>query len=99
EDENGKGQMTISMEAFYAYAAESDILIYNSAIADAPASIEELCRDQESFSDFKAVKEGMIWYTDKSLYQYTDRTGTIIEDLGEIILDGKEETEFFHKLR
>ena len=101
EDEEGtaKSQMTISMEAFYAYAAEADILIYNSAIADAPASVEALCRDQKSFFDFKAVKEGMIWYTDKSLYQYTDRTGTIIEDLSEVIIEGKEETGFFHKLR
>ena len=99
EDGKSNGQMTISMEAFYQYALEADVLVYNSAIADAPGSVEELCQDNSSFSDFKAVKERMIWYTDKSLYQYTDRTGSIIENLHEIISKGEEDTEFFHKLR
>ncbi len=99
DEEKTGGQMTISMEAFYQYALDADVLIYNSAIADPPKSVEELCRDNTSFFDIKAVKEGMIWYTDKSLYQYTDRTGSIIESLHEIISGGEDETEFFHRLR
>ena len=93
------GQITISMEAFYDYGTDADILIYNSAIADAPDSLSELCSDNSSFRDFKAVKEGQVFYTDKSLYQYTDRTGTIIENLNEIISDNADDTEFFHRLR
>ncbi len=87
------------MEAFYEYATQADILIYNSSIADAPESVADLAGENPTFKDFKAVTEGMIWYTDKSIYQYTDRTGTIIDNLNEIIMDNKEETEFFHKLK
>ncbi len=99
DDNASNGQVTISMEAFYEYAIDADILLYNSAIADPPSSLDELCRDNLSLSDFKAVKEGMVWYTDKSLYQFADRTGTIIENLHRTILDGEENSEFFHKLQ
>ncbi len=99
DEDKSNGQITISMEAFYKYATEADILIYNSAVADSPSSLKELCDENGSFSDFRACQEGMVWYTDKSLYQYTDRTGTIIENLNEIVNENKDETEFFHILR
>ena len=51
------------------------------------------------FADFKAVKEGNVWYTDKSMYQFADETGTIIEELNRILTGKEEETSFFHKLR
>ncbi len=99
DDDNSNGQITISMEAFYQYALDADILIYNSAVADAPDSLEALCQENSSFRDFKAIGEGNVWYTDKSLYQYTDRTGSIILNLHEIISISEDETEFFHRLR
>ena len=99
DDDSSKGQITISMEAFYQYALDADILIYNSAVADAPESLQELCNENSSFKDFKAIKDGSVWYTDKSLYQYTDRTGSIIENLHEVISISEDETEFLHRLR
>ncbi|WP_051638591.1 ABC transporter substrate-binding protein [Butyrivibrio sp. NC2002] len=99
DDEKATSQVTISMEAFYNYAADADILIYNQAIEDAPASVAELVADNPVFGDFKACKEGKVWYTDKSLYQYADKIGTIISNLNEIFAEEKEETDFFHKLK
>lgn len=99
EGEDAASQMTISIEAFYSYASDADILIYNSTIDAAPGSLDELMNQDATFSDFKAFKEGNVWYTDKALYQYSDKTGTIISDLADVISVGKEETTFFHKLK
>ncbi len=97
--DDGGGQTTVSIEAFYKYARNADILIYNASVTGAPGSVEQLCSENESIGDFKAVKEGTVWYTDKSFYQYTDRTGTIIENINKIIADNADDSEFFHRLR
>ena len=98
DEENGSAQATISIEAFYEYAADADILIYNGTISEVPQSLSDLEKQDVTFSDFKAFKEGNVWYTDKSLYQFADRTGTIISNLQSVIAEKCEETEFFHKL-
>ncbi len=98
-DDDGGGQTTVSIEAFYEYARSADILIYNASVTGAPDSLERLCSENESLKDFKAVSERSVWYTDKSLYQYTDRTGTIIENLNKVIADDEDDSEFFHRLR
>ena len=47
----------------------------------------------------KAVKNGDVWYTDKSLYQFANKTGDIISDLGGVLSGKSDDTGFFHKLR
>lgn len=98
-DDGGASQMTISIEAFYEYASDADILIYNATIESVPESLEELMGSDVTFKDFKAFQEGNVWYTDKSLYQFSDKTGTIISDLAVVIAGEQEETDFFHKLK
>ena len=52
-------------------------------------------------ADFKAVKEGNTWCTSKSMFQETDKMGSIIEDMNKIITKkaGNEaELEYIHKL-
>ncbi len=99
DDEKSNSQVTISLEAFFDYAKDADILIYNSTIENPPKSQEELLRVSKTFESFKAFQNGDIWYTDKSLYQYADETGTIIDNLYKIISENEEETSFFHKLK
>lgn len=101
-DVDSKGHssyLSVSMEAFYDYAKDADILIYNSTIEDCPDSLEALKAEDAIFEDFAAVKSGNVWLTDKSLYQFTDRTGNIIRDLGGIVDGEATDTEFFHKLK
>ena len=98
DEGSSSSQLTISMEAFFDYASDADILIYNTAIEDAPDSIEKLAEMEVAFKDFKAIKQGKVWYTDKSLYQFSNKSGTIIENLHEMIGNEAENTEFFHKL-
>ena len=96
--EDMSSQTTISLEAFYDYAGDADILIYNGAIYDPPGSIQELYRMDDTFSRMSACKNGEIWYTDKSMFQFADKTGTIIQNLNRVIAKGESETEFFHRL-
>ena len=91
--------LSVSTEAFYEYARDVDILIYNAAIEDAPKDLDELKKTDVIFGDMKAVKSGDVWYTDKSLYQFANKTGDIISDLGTLLSDKSDDTEFFHKLR
>ena len=97
--DSASSQVTISTEAFYEYATDADIIIYNAAIEDAPESLEALKELDTIFEDFKAVKEGNVYCTDKSLYQFAQKNGTIIDNLNKVISGEEEDTEFFHKLR
>ncbi len=97
--DKSNSQQTISTEDFYAYADKADILIYNATIESAPDSLQELMDKDTTFSNFDAFKSGNVYFTDKSLYQYADKTGTIISDLSKIINVETEDTGFFHKLK
>ena len=58
------------------------------------AAIDEL------FSDFKAVKEGNVWSTGKSLYQATGTVGNLIRDIHLMLTDGDEsQMTFIHKIQ
>ena len=97
-DGKANSQITISTEEFYSYAENADILLYNSTIQDVPESLQSLMDMDATFHNFKAFKEGSVYYTDKALYQYAYKTGTIIDNLNKIIMEEKVDTDFFHKL-
>ncbi len=95
-----KATETVSMESFYAAAADADFLFYNTSIEDAPQDLAALCEKDEIMPLFKAVSEGNVWCMKSSLYQNANRTGQILRDL-HAILQGEagEETEFFYLLK
>ena len=99
EDGSASSQMKISVESFYEYASGADIIIYNSTIEEAPDSLEELMGTDEVFRDIKAFKNGEVYYTDRSLYQFAGETGTIIDNLRDIFSGEKDDTRFIHKLK
>ena len=80
----------LSMEEFYAKAKNADYLIYNASIDSPINSIADLTAKSELFADFKAVKNGNVWCTGKSLYQATDIVGNLITDLNLMLTDGDE---------
>ena len=63
-------------------------LIYNGTIDGQINSISELEAKNELFSEFKAVKDGNVWYTGKNLYQATDTVGELIKDMHLMLTDG-----------
>ena len=87
--------VTVSFEQFYAAAKDADILIYNSSIDNSPKSVQDIIAKNSLFSDFKAVKNGSVWFTQSQIYQSSDRIADIILDLREIFEKGGEaKTEF-----
>ena len=54
--------------------------------------MDDLLKKSELFSDFKAVQEGKVWQTGKSLYQEADIVGEMTVDLHKM-LEGRPEGE------
>ena len=96
--------VTISFEQFYANCADADILIYNSSIDNSIFCADDLIQKNALFKDFKAVKCGNLWRSQKSLYQSTADVVDIFLDFHKIITSSDNEnkndpqTKFFKKL-
>jgi iron complex transport system substrate-binding protein len=62
--------------------------------------LDELYAKSELFADFKAVKEGNVWCTGKSMFQATDKIAEFIMDLNLMLTDADEsEMTFFNKVQ
>ena len=70
ENENALSTMNMQMEAFYAAAREADYLIYNSTVDGQLYTLEQLLDKSSILADFKAVKQGHVWCTEKNLFHY-----------------------------
>ena len=93
--------MNIQMETFYALAKDADYLIYNSTIDGELDTMEQLLQKNALLNDFKAVKNGNVWCTEKNMFQQTTGTANMIADLHAIVT-GEADTErqltFLHRL-
>lgn len=90
-----EGTAAISMEEFYAAAADADYLIYNASIDEELDSMEELTAKDEVLKDMKAVKEGNVFCTDKEFYQATDLVSEMIADIHIMLTEGDEDEMTF----
>ncbi len=92
--------MTMQLEEFYHRAKEADFLIYNSAIDGEMETVEELIRREELLKDFKAVKQGNVWCTDRDLYQRSMAAGQLLEDIHSMLSgDGDRQGEMMYLYR
>lgn len=99
-EESNKTTAQITMEEFYNTAVNADYLIYNASIDSAISTLDELYAKSELFADFKAVKEGNVWCTGKSMFQATDKIAEFIMDLNLMLTDADEsEMTFFNKVQ
>lgn len=97
--DSARAAVTISMEDFYAAAVDADYLIYNASI-DAPLnSLDDLLGKSALFADFRAVKDGNVWSTDRYLYQATDIVGQLITDINRMLTGQTEGMTFIHRLQ
>ena len=83
--ENALSTMNMQMEAFYAAAKDADYIIYNSTIDGELKSLDELLAKSSLLVNFKAVKEGHVWCTEKNLFQETMGLGDMILDIHNIL--------------
>lgn len=100
DEENALSTMNIGWEDFYLMARDADILIYNGTIDDSVKSLEGLLSLNKLFGDFKAVKEGRVYCTNRNVYQESSAVGEIITELyGIISEDNTVGREFFFELQ
>lgn len=90
DDDSKLSTVSMSMEEFYDTAKDADIIIYNCSIMAQIHNIEELLDTSPVLYDFKAVKEGNAWCTSKSMFQQTDKMGTLIQEMNAIFSDDKD---------
>ena len=101
DDTTKTSTVTLEPEYFYLTAKDADVIIYNAAIADEVTTIDALCEKCELLKDCKAVKNGDVWCTGKSMYQETTDAGEMIKSLHDIFADesGKlTELPYFYRL-
>ena len=92
-----KTTMNISMEEFYSRAKDADYLIYNAAIDDDVASVDDLLKENELFADFKAVKNGDVWMVGPDFYQKPLAMGDMAMDLRNLMTTQDRGKMFFLK--
>ncbi len=101
-DDSNVSTVNMSMEEFYSRAANVDIIIYNSSIMAELDTMEQFLDLSNVMDSFKATKDGNVWCTSKSMFQATDKMGSIMGDMHAIITgeagDG-ENLEYIHKLK
>ena len=92
------GSVSLTMEEFYAAAKDADYLIYNTNIDSSVGSLSDILAKNSLLGEFRAVKEGRVYLTDRYFYQATDILGEMIVDLHRMY-GGEEEMTFLRKLR
>ena len=98
--EGNAPSVKLTMEEFYATAVDADYLIYNGTIDGQVSSLGDLEAKSNLFTEFKAVKDGNVWYTGKNLYQATDTVGELISDIHLMLTDGDaSQMTFLEKMK
>ena len=97
-DDSKRSTMNMQVEEFYNKAKDADYLIYNSTIDGGVKTVDELIEKCSVLSDFKAVKSGDVWCTEKDVYQQSMSIGFLIEDIHNM-LQGVDDTEMNYLYR
>lgn len=101
EEDNALATMNMQMEAFYAGARDADYLIYNSTIDGELDTLDQMLKKSALLADFKAVREGNVWCTEKNMFQQTTGAADMISDLHAIVTgeaDSQTQLTFLHRL-
>jgi iron complex transport system substrate-binding protein len=93
EDDSKLSTVNMNMEQFYDKAVNADFIIYNCSIAAQLYTIDDLLDLSPVLEDFKAVREGNVWCTTESMFQQTDKMGTIIGEMNRVFSGEAEGTE------
>lgn len=75
----------VSMESFYAYAKDADILIFSSTtnyMKD--PTIRGIIKDNPLFANIKAVKNGKVWAYAPDWWQTIPETDIFVEDIAAV---------------
>ena len=89
------GTQKIEAEEFYIGAGEADYIVYIWSMGGKPATMEEFLARSPILADFKAVKEGNVWFTTPDYFQISHTLGSMIADFNRMLTnDDPAVTEF-----
>ena len=91
DPETRTSTVNLEMERFYQAARDADCIIYNSTIGGELGTLEELLEKSPLLADFRAVKNGNVWCTQKNMYQETTQLGQMIQSFQRILSGQAEE--------
>ncbi|HBB71716.1 MAG TPA: iron ABC transporter substrate-binding protein [Ruminococcus sp.] len=98
EDED-LSTMNIQTETFYSLARDADILIYNCSIDGIPDSVSQLTGRCGVLEDFKAVKEGRVYCTERNMFQQITGAADMMIDINRVIREEDENSmTYLHRL-
>ncbi|WP_432649178.1 ABC transporter substrate-binding protein [Huintestinicola sp.] len=99
-DENAQSTINMQFEVFYSEAAMADVLIYNSTIDGGMDNLSQLTEKNSLLSEFKAVRSGDVWCTDKNMFQQTTGAAEVIRELNLIFTgEAEDDMEYFYRLK
>ena len=100
EAENALSTETIQMESFYAQARDADVLIYNSTAVGAVPDMEAFLALSPLLADFRAVRTGEVWCTEKSMFQRSSAAADIIRELHAIVSgEAGDQLSYFYRFK
>ena len=89
------GTQKIEAEEFYTEAGDADYIIYIWSMGGKPATMEAFLERSPILPDFKAVKDGNVWFTTPDYFQISDTLGAMILDINKMLTnDDPAVTEF-----
>ena len=94
-EDNSLSTMNIQFESFYDLAKDADLLIYNSTIDGGITSVDELIEKNSLLADFKAVRDGNVWCTEKNMFQQTTGAADMISDMHLIFTGSSDEAPVY----
>ena len=98
-DENALSSMTIQPETFYEKACDADIIFYNSDITGSVGSIDDIIKKYPLLKDFKAVKNGEVWCTEKNIFQQTTGAADMIKEFHSVFKgEADDKMNFMYRL-
>ena len=83
-DDSKLSTININMEQFYNTAKDADVFIYNCSIVNQLYTMEDFLQLSPVLEDCKAVQNGQVWCTTESMFQQTDKMGSIIQEMNAI---------------
>jgi len=98
DNPNKLSTVNMSMEEFYNSAKDADFIIYSCSIASQLHSMDELLELSPVLENFKAVKNGNAWCTTESMFQQTDKMGTIINEMNMIFTGQADSLRYMFRL-
>ena len=89
------GTQKISAEDYYMLASDADYIIYIWSMGGKPETMEAFLERNAILPDFKAVKDGNVWFTTPDYFQINDTLGAMILDINYMLTNEDDSVTAF----